>query len=448
MGRWQREALTEGHLRDFAISDSPAVQAQLDRLGALSLPTGRLGLETITELLARLGDPHKALPPVFHVAGTNGKGSTCAYLRAMLEAEGLTVHTATKPHLVRYNERIRIAGHLIENDLLAALLKEVLDLGGDLEPSFFEVTTAATFLAFHRFPADACVIEVGLGGRFDATNVLDHQAACGIATLGIDHEAFLLVPEGGVPQVPLCRIAFEKAGIARAGVPLVTQAYPAEVTKTVIGQAMKVGARTAIRGLDWFAEVGETIAYRDRHGELTLPLPALAGTHQADNAALAVAMLRHQSQVPVSPAAMTKGIRAARWPARLQLLGDGPLTALVPGRKVWLDGGHNADAGLAIARHFAGSEPFHLITGMLTSKNPAAIVAPLEGKLLTISVVPAPGHEAHRPDDFAAHTALPVRSFPDAAAAVLALPPGGDVLIAGSLYLAGEVLRLNGQVPD
>ena len=182
-------------MRDFAISDNPAVQAQLDRLGALTLPQGRFGLETITALLTRLGDPHKHLPPTFHVAGTNGKGSTCAYLRAMLEAQGLTVHTATKPHLVRYNERIRIAGKLIEDELLAALLEEVLDAGEDLSPSFFEVTAAAAFLAFARIPADACIIEVGLGGRFDATNVLERPAVCGIASLGIDHEAFLLRPE-------------------------------------------------------------------------------------------------------------------------------------------------------------------------------------------------------------------------------------------------------------
>ena len=435
-------------MRDFAISENPRVQAQLDRLGALSLPQGRIGLEVIHALLERLGNPQAALPPVFHVAGTNGKGSTCAYLRAMLEAQGLTVHAATKPHLVRYNERLRIAGKLVEDDLLADLLKEVLDLGEDLAPSFFEVTTAATFLAFHRFPADACVIEVGLGGRFDATNVLDGQAACGIATLGIDHEAFLLAPEANVPSDPMCRIAFEKAGIARPGVPLVTQAYRADVTRTVIEHAMRVGAKTALRDLDWFADVGDTIHYRDRHGELTLPLPALAGTHQADNAALAVAMLRHQSQVEVSPAAMAEGIRAARWPARLQLLAEGPLTALAPDRKVWLDGGHNVDAGLAIARHFAGSEPFHLITGMLSSKDPAAIVAPLRGKLLSLSVVPAPGHDAHAPEDFAAHSDLPVRPFADVSAALAALPPEGDVLIAGSLYLAGEVLRLNAEFPD
>ncbi len=474
-------------MRDFATSDSPRVQAQLNRLAALSLPQGRFGLETIHALLARLGNPHQKLPPVFHVAGTNGKGSTCAYLRAMLEAQGHTVHAATKPHLVRYNERIRIAGKLIADDLLADLLKEVLDQSEDLAPSFFEVTAAATFLAFHRVPADACVIEVGLGGRFDATNVLDGQAACGIASLGIDHKEFLLTPEQGVPQEPLCRIAFEKAGIARPGVPLVTQSYPAEVTRTVIEHAMLVGARTAIRDLDWSATIGENIAYRDRHSELTLPLPTLAGTHQADNAALAVAMLRHQSQLEVSPEAMAEGIRAARWPARLQLLGPGPLNALVPGRKVWLDGGHNVDAGLAIARFFgampagvlrqaqheramgigsntnpAQAEPveappatsrLHLITGMLTSKDPAAIVAPLRGKLLSLSVVPAPGHDAHRPEDFAAHSDLPVQSFPDVPAALAALPPandtgGGDVLIAGSLYLAGEVLRLNQECPD
>ncbi|MEQ1640625.1 MAG: folylpolyglutamate synthase/dihydrofolate synthase family protein [Novosphingobium sp.] len=435
-------------MRDFAISGHPGVQIQLDRLGALSLPSGRLGLEVMHELLGRLGNPQRALPPVFQVAGTNGKGSTCAYLRAMLEAQGLTVHAATKPHLVRYNERVRIAGQLIGDDLLAELLKVVLDLGGDLQPSFFEVTAAAFYLAFHRIPADACIIEVGLGGRLDATNVLDGQAACGIATLGIDHKEFLLVPEAGVPSDPLCRIAFEKAGIARAGVPLVTQAYPAEVTKTVIEQAMIAGARTYIRDLDWSAEIGETIHYRDRLGELTLPLPTLAGTHQAENAALAVAMLRHQTQVSVSPEAMAKGIRTARWPARLQLLGEGPLTALVPGRRVWLDGGHNVDAGLAIARFFDEAAPLHLITGMLASKDPAAIVAPLRGHLRSVSVVPAPGHDAHQPEDIAPHADQPVRAFDDVAAAISALPPEGDVLIAGSLYLAGEVLRLNREFPD
>ncbi len=436
-------------MRDFATSEDPEVQAQLNRLAALTLPQGRLGLETIHALLARIGEPQKSLPLVFHVAGTNGKGSTCAYLRAMLEAQGLTVHSATKPHLVRYNERIRIAGKLVSDAELASLLREVLDAGEDLAPSFFEVTTAATFLAFHRHPANACVIEVGLGGRFDATNVLDDQAACGVATLGIDHETFLLAPEAGVPTDPMRRIAFEKAGIARKCVPLVMQAYSPEVSQEMVFRAELAGAPLFMRDAHWRAKIsGESIHYRDQKGELILPLPSLPGAHQADNVALAVAMLRHQDQVQVSEEAMAEGIRAARWPARLQLLGSGPLTALAAGRRVWLDGGHNVDAGLAIARHFADSQPFHLIIGMLANKDPAAIVAPLRSKLLSLSVVPAPGHDAHPPEHFAAHSDLPVRSFGTVAQALENLPQEGDVLIAGSLYLAGEVLRLNQEVPD
>jgi dihydrofolate synthase / folylpolyglutamate synthase len=430
-------------LKDFAASEDPAVQAQLDRLAALSLPQGRLGLETIRELLALLGDPQKRLPPVFHVAGTNGKGSTCAYLRAILEAEGLVVHSAIKPHLVRYNERIRIAGRLISDAELAALLKEVLDIGEGLGPSFFEVTTAATFLAFARHPADACIIEVGLGGRFDATNVLEQPAACGIATLGIDHEAFLLVPEVGVPEEPMCRIAFEKAGIARPGSPLVTQAYTADVELEIERRAGLAGAPLHMRGHDWWAEVGETIEYRDRHGELSLPLPQLPGKHQGDNAALAVAMLRHQDRVTVSPAAMAEGIRSARWPARLQLLGQGPLTALAPGREVWLDGGHNADAGLAIGRHFAGQR-LHLVIGMLANRYPATIIDPLEGRLASVTAVPIQGSESHGAQAFPG-----ARWATDTAEALSDLPDDGlPVLIAGSLYLAGKVLAANDEIPD
>ena len=466
-------------MKDFAISDHPAVQAQLNRLGALALPQGRFALDTIRTLLTRLGDPQKHIPPAFHVAGTNGKGSTCAFLRAMLAAQGLTVHAATKPHLVRYNERIRIAGKLITDELLASLLGEVLDAGEDLAPSFFEVTAAASFLAFARHPADACVIEVGLGGRFDATNVLERPAACGIASLGIDHEAFLLRPEAGVPQEPLARIAFEKASIAQAGSPLVTQSYPRGAAGAVARTAAQRGAELFMRGLAWGAQVGpEGIEYHDCYGPLDLPLPSLAGVHQADNAALAVAMLRHQDRVKVSPEAMAVGIRSTRWPARLQPLGDGPLTALAPGRRVWLDGGHNADAGAAIARFFgaevarglrqaqaermledtttpghaelveAPPQRLHLIIGMLASKDPAAILAPLSNQLLSVSAVPAPGHDTHPPEAFAAHTMLPVSSFADVTEALRALPPLGDVLIAGSLYLAGEVLRLNRELPD
>lgn len=431
-------------MKDFATSDNPAVQAQLGRLSALSLPQGRLGLETIRELLARLGDPQKRLPPTFHVAGTNGKGSTCAFLRAMLEAGGLTVHSAIKPHLVRYNERIRIGGKLISDEMLAALLKEVLDTAEGLEPSFFEITTAATFLAFAREPADACIIEVGLGGRFDATNVLEHPACCGIATLGIDHEAFLLVPEEGAPEDPLTRIAFEKAGIARPGSPLVTQRYPEGPALEVEMRAGLAGAPLHMRGRDWDATAGDTIEYSDRFGALTLPLPYLAGAHQADNAALAVAMLRHQDKVTVSPETMAQGIRDARWPARLQLLREGPLTGIAAGHEVWLDGGHNADAGLAIGRHFAGQR-LHLVIGMLSNRYPQAILDPLAGSLASITAVPIEGSDSHSPAAFGAEA----HWADDVAAALTRLPDDGlPVLITGSLYLAGKVLAANGEVPD
>ncbi len=431
-------------MRDFAISDNPQVQAQLDRLAALSLPQGRFGLETIRELLARLGDPQLRLPPVFHVAGTNGKGSTCAYLRAILEAQGLVVHTATKPHLVRYNERIRLAGKLIDDPLLASLLAEVLDAADGLGPSFFEVTAAAAFLGFSRTPADACVIEVGLGGRFDATNVLENPAVCGIATLGMDHEQFLLAPEPGVPEQPLARIAFEKAGIMRGGAPMVTLAYPDEAAAEIARAATAAGARLVMRGRDWWAKTGDTIAYRDAQGELDLPCPALAGAHQSENAALAVAMLRHQCALAVSPEAMASGVREARWPARLQRLRDGPLTRLAPGRDIWLDGGHNADAGHAIARHFAGQR-LHCILGMLVSKAPDAISGPLSNNLASLRIVEVSGHESH-----------PVAAFgpgaitaPDIGNALEALPDDGlPVLIGGSLYLAGTALRLNNEIPD
>lgn len=431
--------------KDFAASEDPAVQAQLDRLAALSLPQGRLGLDVIHQLLARLGDPHKRLPPVLHVAGTNGKGSTCAYLRAILEADGKVIHAAIKPHLVRYNERIRIAGKLVSDEELASLLKEVLDLGEDLGPSFFEVTTAATFMAFARHPADACIIEVGLGGRFDATNVLDQPAACGIATLGIDHEAFLLVPEEGVPQDPMCRIAFEKAGIARPGSPLVTQGYSEAVELEIERRAGITGSPLHMRGHDWWAEVGEeAIEYRDRHGDLTLPLPALPGKHQGDNAALAVAMLRHQDHLTVSPSAMAEGIRSARWPARLQLLQNGPLTAHAGPREVWLDGGHNADAGLAIGRHFAGQR-LHLIIGMLANRYPDAIIGPLQDRLASVTAVPIEGSEAHGAQAYEGRA----QWAPDMQTALGQLPEDGlPVLIAGSLYLAGKVLAANGEIPD
>ena len=445
-------------MRDFATSGDPAVQRQLDRLGALSLPQGRFGLETIREILGRIGNPEKQLPPTFHVGGTNGKGSTCSYLRMMLEAQGLTVHTATKPHLVRYNERIRLAGKLIDDALLASLLQEVLDASEDLGPSFFEVTTAATFLAFARIPADVCVIEVGLGGRFDATNVMDAPTACGISTLGIDHEAFLLRPEEGTPSDPLAKIAFEKAGIARKGVPLVTQTYPERALAEIVKMAETVGAKHVLRGRDWDVSGGDAVQYRDAKGELTLPLPNLYGHHQVENVGLAVALLRHQDVVQVAPEAMAGGIQRTSWPARLQSLRDGPITRMVPGAEFILDGGHNPDATVAIARALDGRPQLDCVLALMANRPIREVLAPMAPLIGRVRAVPIKGHDCHTPDDLcaAAHElgiadVAPAQDVPDALSQIAALPALGEprtVLIAGSLYLAGKVLEANEEVPD
>jgi dihydrofolate synthase / folylpolyglutamate synthase len=437
---------------DHAISSDPAVQAQLDRFAQLSPGRDILGLERIEALLDHLGNPERTLPPVFHVAGTNGKGSTCAFLRAAVEAAGMTAHVYSSPHLVRFNERIRVAGKLIEDTALAPLLAEVLDIAEAhaLAPSFFEATTAAAFLAFARTPADACIVEVGLGGRLDATNVITKPAVCGIASLGIDHEAFLLTPEEDVPEAPLDRIAYEKTGIAKDGVPLVCQKYTNSMTHTVTAQAAKVGATLLARGEAWDAVIYEgRLHYRDDLGKLSLPLPRMAGAHQAENAALAVAMLRHQNAINVPEAALAAAMEWTHWPARLQRLSKGPLIDLLPQEsEVWLDGGHNVNAGAAIAAHFASeTRRIHLITGMLANKDPSAIIAPLLDKLASITVVPIAGHEYHGVEAFGTNA----KAVSDIKTALLSLmidPTTEIILICGSLYLAGEVLRANAQLPD
>lgn len=441
---------------DHANSTAPDVQHQLDRLMALGPGADILGLDRITRLLDRVGNPERALPPVFHVAGTNGKGSTCAFLRAALEADSKRVHVYSSPHLVRFNERIRVAGTLISDEALAALLAEVLDRAGDIGGSFFEVTTAAAFLHFARTPADACVIEVGLGGRLDATNVIADPAACGIAQLGMDHEAFL--------GSSLTGIAREKAGIAKAGRPLIASAYAPELAAAVEEVAAERGAELIAAPGDWgYAVAGEQLHYRDRLGTLTLPLPALSGAHQHGNLALATAMLRHQDRVAVSDQALADAATRVRWPARMQPLRPGPLTDLLPpGSALWLDGGHNAAAGAAVAQAFrairdeAPGRPVHLVIGMLANKDPHGLLAPLAAMADAVTAVPVPGHAHHMPDLLAEIAAAHgVRNIDTAENTTVALgkigmeSPGPVLtLILGSLYLAGEVLAANDEAPE
>jgi dihydrofolate synthase/folylpolyglutamate synthase len=431
-------------MADFATSTDPAVQQQLDRLAKLSPAGDQLGLERITALLDRLGRPQDALPPVFHVAGTNGKGSTCAFLRAALEAAGKSVHVCTSPHLVRFNERIRVAGRLIEDEALAALLGEVLAVSEDIQPSFFEVTTAVAILAFARTPADACILEVGLGGRLDATNVIDRPLVCGIASLGLDHQQFL---GNGLPD-----IAAEKAGIAKPGVPLVTQLYPPAVGGRIGEITTSVGAPWFPRGGPWDAIAErQRLRYHDEAGAFDLPLPRLPGRYQVLNAALAVAMLRHQNRLAVPHSSLSAAMGWAEWPARLQRLASGPLTG---DREVWLDGGHNASAARLVAswarRRFAG-RPLHLLFASLTSKDAEAILEPFEGVAAQIHTLPIPGHECRSPEqlaEIAARLAMPVSAHQTVAAALAAAPKDAPVLVFGSLYLAGQVLAANEQVPD
>ena len=439
---------------DRATSSHPAVQAQLERLSRLSPGRDILGLERISELLDRLGNPERELPPVLHVAGTNGKGSACAFLRAAVEAAGLAAHVYTSPHLVRFNERIRLAGRLIEDESLAEYLVEALDAAEGMQISFFEATTAAAFLAFARTPADACIVEVGLGGRLDATNVIAAPAVCGVAQLGLDHPAFL--------GDRIEQIAAEKAGIAKHGVPLVTQHYPDAVAARVGATAAAAGAVWLPRGGEWDAAVhGGRIRYQDRWGELDLPLPRLPGLHQAMNAALAVAMLRHQDEVRIRDAALKAAMGWAEWPARLQRLAEGPLLELLPhGAELWLDGAHNPAAARSVADFFRArvpaGRPFHIVFGLLANKDAPGVLRPFRARSLTLHAIPVASHEHHPPEALAAAAreaglnAIAARSIEDALAWIARhadreRPP--VVLILGSLYLAGEVLERNGQIP-
>jgi dihydrofolate synthase/folylpolyglutamate synthase len=412
-----------------------------------------LGLERIERLLAALGSPEKKLPPIVHVAGTNGKGSLVAYLRAMAEAAGYRVHVYTSPHLVRFNERIRVAGKLIEDDELDAILTECERANEEKPITFFEITTVAAYLAFARARADLAVIEVGMGGRYDATNVVT-PALSAITPIGYDHTGFLGDKLEG--------IAGEKAGILKHAVPAVIGRQREVSAQVIEAQAATLSAPLFRMGREWqVTPTDRGFRYDSDLLGLDLPAPALAGAHQIDNAATAIACIERlrAARFEIGDQAITKGLASVDWPARLQKLSRGPLVeALPPGSELWLDGGHNEDCGLALARMAVdwakepAPLPLYLVFGMLTTKDASGFLRPLARHARSARAVPFPeGHSAYTPEEACARAAevgldcAPANDIGAALEDLLATQPAPmRILICGSLYLAGAVLARNG----
>jgi dihydrofolate synthase/folylpolyglutamate synthase len=423
----------------------------LERLKLLHPKKIDLSLDRITRLLDALGRPQDRLAPVIHVAGTNGKGSTTAFLRAIAEAAGLRVQALTSPHLVRFVERIRLIGGLISDEALADTLAQVEAANAGQPISFFEITTAAALLAFSQAPADLCVIEVGLGGRYDATNVVRRPAVSVIAPVDYDHREFL--------GDDLGRIASEKAGIIKPGRPVVSARQQPVAEAAILAEAERVHAPLAIMGQD-FDAWGDSarLIFSDERGLEDLPGPALAGEHQIANAGLAIAALRRLDEPRITAEAMADGVATAAWPARFQRLTLGPYGAKAQARgaDLWLDGAHNPHAARAAAAELArlarDGRPVRLITGLLANKDAAGFYAAFAG-LPAIEVL-AIGFDAEAAADPAALAAaaaaagLPARALPGLEAALdtaLAVGPAPHILICGSLYLAGEVLAASPQ---
>jgi dihydrofolate synthase/folylpolyglutamate synthase len=412
-----------------------------------------LGLERIERLLKRLGSPEKKLPPLVHVAGTNGKGSLVAYLRAMAEAAGYRAHVYTSPHLVRFNERIRIAGRLIEDGELDELLTECEEANGDTPISFFDITTALAYLAFSRVPADIGIIEVGMGGRFDSTNVVD-PAISAITPIGYDHTGFLGDKLEG--------IAWEKAGIIKRATPVVVGRQREVSARVIEDEAAKLAAPLFRMGREWqVAATAGGFRYESDLSTLDLPAPALAGAHQIDNAATAVACIERlrAARFEIDDKAIVKGLASVEWPARLQQLTRGPLVeALPPGCELWLDGGHNEDCGIVLGRMAAdwakepAPLPLYLVFAMQTTKDASGFLRPLARHAKAARAVPFPeGHAAYTPQEACAKAAdvgldcVPTNDIGAALEDLLATQPAPmRILICGSLYLAGAVLARNG----
>jgi dihydrofolate synthase/folylpolyglutamate synthase len=434
---------------------TPPVDAIVARLAALHPKRIDLSLDRIERLLAALGHPERKLPPVIHVAGTNGKGSACAFSRAMLEAQGLTVHMHISPHLVRFNERYRLGGALVSDEELGSTLEECERVNGGEPITVFEITTAVGMMLFARHPADVLLLEVGLGGRLDATNVIDRPLATVIMHIAIDHTDFL--------GESLEKIATEKAGILKRETPAIIAAQARDALAVIERQAARLNAPLKIAGEDWTAtEERGRLVYQDEAGLLDLPAPKLYGRHQFENAGLAIAALRSIKPLKIAPAAYEAGMIKADWPARLQRLAAGRLVELTPpGSELWLDGGHNPDGGRAIAAALADleervSRPLVLIVGMLASKDSAGFLSNFTGLARRLIAVPVPGAEkgftAEAVADAARAIGLPATSRDNIdealdAARKLELEPPPRILITGSLYLAGEVLRENGTLP-
>ena len=406
-----------------------------------------LSLGRIERLLKALGNPEEQLPPAVHVAGTNGKGSTLATLRACLEAGGYRVHAYTSPHLVRFHERIRLAGNLIDEDALLALLEECERANRGEPITFFEITTAAAFLAFARVPADVVLLETGLGGRLDATNLLRHPAATAITPISLDHQAFL------GDTIPA--IAGEKAGILKPGVPAIIGPQPSEAETVIEQRAAAIGTPLYRWQMEWRSEPsGNGMHYEGAGWQLDLPLPSLPGRHQLANAGAAIACLEQMPQFSLPPAAIAEGLRHIDWPARLQRLRHGPLVDMLPaGWELWLDGGHNPAAGevLAEAAVVWGDRSLYLIVGMLKTKDAAGFLAPLAPRTQALYAVTIPGEENPHPAAEIARSARAVgiaaQEAPSIEAAlrdIVRQPGPARVLICGSLHFAGVVLAENG----
>ncbi len=401
-----------------------------------------LTLDRMWALMARLGHPERALPPVIHIAGTNGKGSTQAMMRAGLEAAGQKVHAYTSPHLARFHERIRLAGTLISEDALSATLDEVEKANGDTPITYFEVTTIAALLAFSRSPADWLLLEVGLGGQFDATNVIDRPALTVITPVSIDHQQFL--------DDTLGEIAGEKAGILKHGVTCVVGPQPDEALEVIEARAARLASPLLVHGQHWHVwEERGRLVYQDETGLLDLPMPNLIGAHQVHNAGAAIAALR---RLGLDETACEAAVTRAHWPARLQRLRSGPLVQLAGSAELWLDGGHNAAAGAALAEALSRlpPRPTHLVCGMLKTKDVSGYLRPLRAVSDTLHAVSIPGEAATLPAEdtrkAAAGAGFDARlaaSVSDAIAAIRTTQPDARILICGSLYLAGHVLREN-----